>query len=413
MTTSRADRSWGTLTGIILLWQVTASITFYAIYAIPPFVQADFDVGATQIGVMITALMLGYTLFLVPIGGIIDVYGESRVLVIGLVGLGVGVVGVALAPTFLVLLVVVFVVGTFYATAIPGTNKAVFAAIPAERLNTSMGIKQVGVTAGSGLSAIVIPWFGASRFGWEVGVVLLAVVALVVSVVFRVLYGPSEEVAGRDRGGIRSHFRTTEYTLLTAAGFFLGAALFTTMGYTILYVDQSVGAGVVFAGLALASAQLFGSIGRVVFGWLADRLSAPLTVSTLRILILQATAAALLFLVVTVVDTPLLALGLFGALGFFIFGFTGIYYSCIGSLVPTEEMGSATAGGQLALNFGALGAPAAFGWIVDGPGYGVAWPMLALCSLFALGLLVVIAVRVRQSAAAPGGSDREYASGQQ
>ena len=406
MTTSRGDRSWGALTGIILLWQVTASLTFYAVYAIPPFVQADYDVGATHIGVMITVLMLGYTLFLIPVGRVIDTYGESRVLVIGLVGLGSGAIGVALAPTFLALLAIVFVLGTFYATAIPGTNKAVFAAIPSHRLNTSMGIKQVGVTAGSGLSAIVVPWFGASRFGWEVGVLALAVVALIVSVVFRILYGPSETVAERERGGIRSHFRTPEYTLLTAAGFFLGAALFTTMGYTILYVDQSVGAGVVLAGLALASAQLFGSIGRVVFGWLADRLSAPLTVSTLRILIFQAAAAAVLFFAVTVVDTPLLALGLFGALGFFIFGFTGIYYSCIGSLVSSEEIGSATAGGQLALNFGALGAPPTFGWIVDGPGYVVAWPLLALCSLAALVLLVGISFRVRASSETADGFGR-------
>ena len=404
MTTRREDRDWRTLTGIILLWQVTASVAFYAVYAIPPFVQADYDVGATQIGVMITVLMLGYTLFLIPVGRVIDTYGESRVLVIGLVGLGSCAIGVALAPTFLVLLAVVFVLGTFYATAIPGTNKAVFAAIPTHRLNTSMGIKQVGVTAGSGISAIVVPWFGASRFGWEVGVLALAAIALIVSIVFWNLYGTSETVAGSDRGGIRSHFRTPEYTLLTAAGFFLGAALFTTMGYTILYVDQSVGAGVVLAGLALASAQLFGSVGRVVFGWLADWLSAPLTVSTLRILILQAAAATVLFFAVTLVDTPLLALGLFGALGFFIFGFTGIYYSCIGSLVSPEEMGSATAGGQLALNFGALGAPPAFGWIVDGPGYEVAWPLLALCALAALVLLVGISVRVRTSSKTVSGS---------
>lgn len=389
MAPARAARDWRTLTGIILLWQVTASLTFYGIYAIPPFIQADYGVGATHVGIMITAVMLGYTLFLIPVGAIIDTHGEARVLLVGLLGLGAGAVGVALAPNFLVLLLVVFVMGTFYASAMPGTNKAVFAAIPSNRLNTSMGIKQVGVTGGSGLSALIIPWFGASRFGWEVGLILLAIIAIIVSIVFRVLYGTSGAVAEGDRGGIRSHFRKPEYTLVTAAGFFLGAALFTTMGYTILYVDESVGAGVVLAGIALASAQLFGSVGRVVFGWLADRLSAPLTVSTLRILIFQTAAAAVLFLVVTIVDTPILALALFGLLGFFIFGFTGIYYSCIGSIVPTEEMGSATAGGQLSLNIGALGSPPVFGLLVDSIGYNIAWPMLAGFSIIAFVLLVI------------------------
>ena len=396
MPVDRSTLDWRTLTAIILLWQVTASLTFYGIYAIPPFIQDDFGVGATEVGIMITALMLGYTLFLVPVGAIIDAYGESKVLLVGLLGLGGGAVAVTFAPTFLVLLVVVFVFGTFYATAIPGTNKAVFEAIPTDHLNTSMGIKQVGVTAGSGLGAIIIPWFGASRFGWEVGMVLLAVMALVVSVVFRALYGTSETVTDGDRGGITSHFKRPEYTLLTAAGFFLGAALFTTLGYTILYVDEAVGAGVVLAGVSLAVAQLFGSIGRITFGWLADRLSTPLTISTLRILMLQAGAAAVLFIVITVVDTPVLALVLFGVLGFFIFGFTGVYYSCIGSFVPTDEMGSATAGGQLALNVGALGAPPTFGWLVDSIGYTVAWSLLAACSVVALGLLVVISLKLRR-----------------
>ena len=105
-------------------------------------------------------------------------------LVGGLFGLAISVVGVTIAPTYLALLVAVFVLGGFYATAIPGTNKAIFNAIPQNRLNTSMGIKQVGVTAGSGISAVTVPWFGATQFGWEVGFLLAAILAAVVSVLF-------------------------------------------------------------------------------------------------------------------------------------------------------------------------------------------------------------------------------------
>ncbi len=383
-------RGWKANTALILGWQVAASICFYAVYAVTPFVRADFGVSATLVGVMVTALMLGYTAFLVPVGTIIDAYGEGRVLVAGLLGLGAGAIAVTAAPHYLALLVAVFALGACYATAIPGTNKAVFNVIPHDRLNTSMGIKQVGVTAGSGISALLIPWFGASRFGWEVGFVLTAVLAVVVAVVFRVAYGSDGGGSGTDRGGVRSHFRTPEFAVLAAAGFFLGAALFTTIGYTILYVDEAVGAGVVFAGITLAGAQVFGSGGRVVFGWLADELSAPLAVSTLRILLVQAAASAVLFVAVTVVETPVVALVLFSLLGFFVLGFTGIYYSCIGALVSTEEMGSATAGGQLALNFGALGAPPAFGFLVDVHGYDAAWAMLAAFSLVAFALLMVV-----------------------
>jgi MFS transporter, ACS family, hexuronate transporter len=392
--TTSPTRDWKANTALILFWQVTASICFYTIYAVTPFVRADFNVSATLVGIMLTVLTLGYTLFLIPVGAIIDAYGEGRVLVIGLVGLAFGVVAVTAAPTYLALLVVVFVIGAFYATAIPGTNKAVFNAIPQQRINTSMGIKQVGVTAGSGISAVLIPWFGASRYGWEVGFVLTAVLAVVVGVIFQVMYRSGQGDPDGDRLGIREHFKTPEYTLLTAAGFFLGAGLFTTIGYTILFVNEAVGASVVFAGITLAAAQVFGSAGRVIFGWLADTLSAPLTISTLRILILQTGASFVLFLALTVVETPIMSLILFSLLGFFVLGFTGVYYSCIASLVPTEEMGSATAGGQIALNFGALLAPPAFGFLIDGYGYDVAWMMLGGSTLAALVFLTVIFWRV-------------------
>jgi MFS transporter, ACS family, hexuronate transporter len=385
---------WRRYTGLILLWQIAASVCFYAIYAVTPFVRDGFGVSATLVGVMLTALMFGYTLCLIPVGSLIDTYGEGRALVVGLVGLGVAVVAVTRTGSYPALLVSVFVLGGFYATAMPGTNKAVFNAIPYERLNTSMGIKQVGVTAGSGIAALAVPWFGATRFGWEFAFLLAAVVAGVVSVVFWVLYrigsggGP-----GTKRGGVRAHFSSPEYLLLTAAGFFLGAGLFTTTGYTILYVDESIGTGVVFAGVVLAAAQVSGSAGRVVFGWLTDRLSASLTTATLRILLVQSAASAVLFLAVVFVDSATLALVGFTALGLFVLGFTGVYYSCIGSLVPDGEMGSATAGGQIALNSGALCAPPAFGLIVDISGYGAAWTMLAAAAAVAFCLLLIVTRR--------------------
>ncbi len=393
---SRGDsssRGWKTYTGLILGWQVAASICFYAIYAVTPFVRETFDVSATHIGFMLTALMLGYTICLFPVGSLIDNYGENSILLGGLVGLGATVSLVTLAPSYPLVLVAVFVLGAFYATAIPGTNKAVFNAIPDDRLNFSMGIKQVGVTAGSGISSLLIPWFGATRYGWEVGFLLAGTIALVVAVFFWFVYDASDAEADDGGSSVWTHFRSLEYTLLTLAGFFLGAGLFTTTGYTILYVDEVVGAGVVFAGVTLAMAQVTGSAGRIVFGWIADRLSGPLTRSTMGILAVQAGASIVLFVAVTVVETPLVSILLFSLLGFFILGFTGVYYSCIGSIVPADEIASATAGGQLALNSGALIAPPTFGFLVDSVGYDIAWTMLAGGAFVALMLLLILLKR--------------------
>jgi len=90
--------------------------------------------------------------------------------------------------------------------------------------------------------------------------------------------------------------------------------------------------------------------------------------------------------------TPLNAGVAFAVLGFFVLGFTGVYYSCMATLVSAERMGSATAGCQLALTSGALFAPPAFGYLADAFDYRASWTLLAGGCLVA-SLLVVAVIR--------------------
>lgn len=385
-------RDWKGYTALILAWQVAASVCFYAIYAVTPFIRTQFGLSTTAVGFVLTALMLGYTACVVPVGRLIDRYGEGRVLVVGLIGLGTTTVLVIVVPSYPVLLAVVAVLGAFYATAIPGTNKAVFNTIPEERLNVSMGVKQMGVTAGSGLSSLLVP-LSASRVGWEIAFLGAGVVAAAVTVGFRVCYDTTGSNTDGSGTPLRTHLGDSEYVVLVAAGFFLGAGLFTTVGYTILYVADGIGASSVFAGVTLAAAQATGSVGRIGFGWIADNVFDTVTTATLSLLAIQAGLSAILFAAIPFAETPLAALLLFALLGAFILGFTGIYYSCIGSIVPRDGIGSATAGGQLALNSGALVAPPTFGYLVDARGYDTAWTLLACTTSVALVLCALLLAR--------------------
>jgi len=381
------DRSYWRTVSLITLWQIAASICYYAVFAATPFFRDAFGLSRFEVGLVVTALTLGYAVFLLPLGAATDRYGERRTLVLGLVGLAVGVVLVAGAPSYALLLCAVFVLGSAYGTAIPGTNKAVFEGIDPGRQNTALGIKQVGVTAGSGLSALLVTGVAAAAF-WQAGFLVAGGVAVVVALAFFGLY---EGTADSD-GGTVPEFRrlasNTPYRALTAAGFFLGAALFTTTGYTILYIEESIGASVVFGGYVFALVQLFGSVGRVLTGWLADVLPGEPRRRITTILIGQAVASAGLFVVVSATSRPLASAIAFSALGFVVLGNTGIYYSCMATLVPVDEMGGATAGGQLALIMGALVVPPVFGRLADVFGYRVSWLFLAAGSAIAAVLLV-------------------------
>lgn len=374
---------WKKYTGLIFGWQITASCCYYAIYAVTPFVRTKFGLSTTAVGLMLTVLTLGYTVFLLPIGSVIDKHGERITLFVGLIGLGVSLIIVALSPTFVMILAAVFVLGAFHSPAMPGTNKAVFAIIPSSHQNISMGIKQVGVTAGSGISAVVVPWFSTTRFGWEAAFLSLACVALVVGSLFKWTYPHPGGGTTGDHASIRVHLQDFSYVILLCGGFFLSAGLFSTTGYAILYVNESVGATAVFAGIVLAAAQLSGSTGRIISGWLLDTLPRSLPVASAYVLLVQAGIATALFVVVARIDTPTMALISFVVLGFFILGFTGVYFSCVGGLVDDEEIGNATSGAQLALNCGALVSPLAFGYVVDVSSYSLAWYGLAAVSTIA------------------------------
>lgn len=385
------DRSYWRTVSVVTMWQVSASICYYTVFAATPFFRDVFGLSRFAVGLVITGLTLGYAVFLLPLGAATDWYGEHRSLSLGLLALAAGVFLVAGATSYALLLGAVFVLGSAYGTAIPGTNKALFDNIDPGRQNTAIGVKQVGVTAGSGLSALLVTGL-SDAVSWRAGFLVAGSLAVLVTVAFAVLYDGGGDGGAGAVPDFRRLLSNAPYRALTAAGVFLGAALFTTTGYTILYIEESVGESVVFGGFVFVLVQVSGSAGRVLTGWLADVLPGRARVRITAILLAQTLASAALFVVVAATTTRIASAVAFSALGFFVLGYTGVYYSCLATLVPADEMGGATAGGQLALIAGALVAPPVFGRLADVFGYRTSWLVLAAGSVVA-GVLLLGVVR--------------------
>ncbi|QLK27370.1 MFS transporter [Natrinema zhouii] len=397
------DRSYWRTVSLVTTWQVSASICYYTIFAATPLFRDEFGLSRFAVGLVVTTLTLGYAVFLLPLGALTDRFGERLTLTLGLVGLATGTLLVAGAPTYALLLAAVFVLGSLYGTAIPGTNKAVFDRIEPGRQNFAMGIKQVGVTGGSGISALLVTGLAGALFP-RAGFLVAAGIGAVVAVVFYVGYSSDSGGGVADYPDFGALLSNRPYVVLTTAGLFLGAALFTTTGYTVLYVEESIGASVAFGGVVLALVQLFGSVGRVLTGWLSDVLPGEPRVRIGLLLIVQSLGSAVMFVVVASTTTERGAAIAFGLLGFFVLGYTGVYYSVMATLVSADEMGGATAGGQLALTSGALVAPPAFGYLADTVGYRASWLFLAGVVTVAAGLLVQV-VRTEPSITDPAAAD--------
>lgn len=399
-------RSWRGV-GLVTGWQSTASLCFYAVFAATAAIRDGFGVSRALVGLAATAALLGYTAGLFPAGAIVDGYGERPAMVAGLLGLALAVAGVAVASTYPLLLVALALVGVAYATAMPATNRAVLAVAPLGHRNLAMNVKQVGVTAGSGASALLVTAAIATTGSYAGGFLAAGAVATLVAVAFTVGYGgtsvrttdPEDDPGTGDEPGrgvtVPDPRRVLQFPgvgTLVAAGFFFGAAVFSTTAYVVLHVTESVGASAAFAGAVLAGVQVTGSAGRIGAGALADRLPGPASRSTAGVLVGQAVLAAVAFAVVPLAGTRWPAAAAFGALGLFILGFPGTYYACLTALVPDERVGAATAGGQTALNLGGLLAPPAFGLLVDATGYGPGWLALGACALAAGALVAPVAL---------------------
>jgi MFS family permease len=395
-------RSYWQTVSLVTLWQVAASICYYSVFAATPFFKDAFALSRFTVGIVVTTLTLGYALFLLPLGAATDRFGERRTLTLGLAGLATSVLLVAGAPTYAVLLLAVFLLGSLYGTAMPGTNKALFDNIDRGRQNMAMGIKQVGVTGGSGISALLVTGLAGVLF-WQVGFLVAAGFGLFVTLVFFAFY-PADSGGNGTLPNFGALLSNGSYLALVSAGFFLGGSLFTTTGYTVLYVEESVGSTVAFGGVVLALVQLSGSVGRLVTGWLSDVLPGEPRIRIAGVLIVQASVAAPLFVLVSTVTSRLGVAVAFAALGFFVLGYTGVYYSCLATLVDTTEMGGATAGGQLALTSGGLFVPPAFGYLADTIGYRGSWWLLAGLCLVAAGLLVFV-VRIAPPVSEPAMRD--------
>ena len=385
--------SYWRLVSLVTFWHVVASLCYYAVYAGTPFLRDSFSLSGFEVGLVITSLTLGYAIFQIPVGIATDRFGERLTLTVGLLGLATGVLLLTIAPSYWLLLAATFVLGTAYGTATPGTNKAIFDNVVPERQHQAIGIKQIGPTIGSAISAVLVTGIAGVLF-WQSGFLVVAAIGVATAGAFYLAYTGVNTVSS-DPPDFRGLVANNAYVLLALAGACIGAGFYTTTGYTVLYVTESVGTTVAIAGVVLAVVQVFGSAGKVVAGWLADTLPGEPTTRIGTLLTVQALLGGVLFFAITTTDTPTGSMAVFSAVGLFSLGSTGLYYSCISTIVADDDIGAASAGGQFAVTSGGLFVPPLFGYLADTVGYDAGWIVLGTLSVVAAGLVALVVATSR------------------
>lgn len=373
----------------------TFALTCYAVLAAD--LISEFEVDRWQIGALVTAMSLGGALMSPRVGRIADAMGAKRsasaTILLGTVAL----VGLALAPSYWLIVVAALVGGVAQAMANPATNKLIALHIAPGRRGMITGIKQSGVTAASALGGVLLPPVAAVA-GWRWAVGLFAVLATG-GWVLSLLLPP--DPAAHGGAGISAVARLDPYIYRVAVyGFILGGAGTAIFTFLPLYAEESLGLGPSSAGLAVAVVGVAGVVGRISWGRFAE-----VTFGTWRsleyIAVIAAGAAAVL---VAAPNAPWLLW-----VAAVLTGFSASAWNAVGMLAVIETVTPAQAGrasGVVLLGFLSglgLGAPL-FGYSIDRLGtYGPGWTAVAIAFLFGL---VVMRPRVGVKPSRPRPSSR-------
>jgi MFS family permease len=362
-----------------------------------PSLVEGFALSRLQVAFIVPSIYVGGLFFSMPGGRLADRLGVRRSLLGGLALGALGMLAGAWAPGFHTFLFALFVAGIGWSVVNPALGRAIIDLFPARERGIAMGIKQMGLTVGGFLSALVLPSVAAA-LGWRAAILTCgAVVAVPVALTWRTLAPLASGAPSRSSSATLTVADATAWSLLGrpalivffASGLVLGMVQAAVLSYLPLYAVQALGFDAIGAGILVACSQAGGAVSRLALGaasdrWLTGRRSLWLAFTGAVGAIIFASYAA------WSVRAPWLAGVLAFASGVGAYGWVGIFF------IVSAEVGGQRAAGLLsgvafaAIVVGLLVGPAVFGLLlVRADSYSVPWAVFATLAVLVTAATVV------------------------
>ncbi|MBL8929370.1 MAG: MFS transporter [Kineosporiaceae bacterium] len=370
--------------------QATVSICSWGLGALVPELAAEFALTGPAIGLVLAAGSVSTALALVPAGALVDRVGPRRPLLVGAVGVAACLIAAGYASGLGGLVIAFGAFGLFQAVITLAGAVSILHTFPPARRGTAMGVRQMAVSLGGLLAAVLLP--GLAALG-GVRLALLTSAALAgASALAFALVSPARGVAngtGAAQRGLALDLtgllrRPGMVRLLALAAVYV-ISLAAVLGFAVAGL-RADGAGPVAGSALFVVVSLSAMAARLVWGRLADRRGpdgVPRRWSTLRaiwvVLVLGALGYWALSPIGAVALVPAMAVLAFGA-----FGANGVLQLIAGELAGPERAGQGVGLASMVL-FGvsALVSPV-HGWVADTFGYRALWLICAGCGLVCL-----------------------------
>jgi len=355
--------------------QAAFSMITFGLPAIGAEIRDKFDLGPAGFGAVFAAVGLGSAAALIPAGALVDRFGGRRVLIVGGIVNGIGLLLAAsagTAATFAAALVLAGIGGA--AVPVAGMTALLRVFEPAQR-GMAMGWRQLGVPLGGTLGAAILPALAAVG-GVRLAMAGAGVAAAATALAFAVVSDDRPASVSRAGQSVAAVLRIPGFKPLLAVGLLYVLALGAILAH---YVGALRDAGLSHAEAAagFAALNVTAAVSRIVWGRVADGGGGTRRARTLtEIGILTVAATCVMPLVLAVVPTAALGFGVVVAFG--AFGMNGVLYLLAGELAGSSRAGRAVGvASTVVFGMGSLAAPIA-GFAIERTGYDAVWVMSAV-----------------------------------
>lgn len=391
---------WRMLTWLLIA-QIMMAFVGRSLAPLGVLIGEDLSLTKAQIGMLPAALFLGQSVISIPAGFLVDRIGSQKLLFLLSLCLGLPFILMTTTSFYWLILVLVVLGGAGYGAMHPTTNKGILYWF-SEKRGTAMGIKQMGVTLGSALAALLLlP--AAAAWGWRpvmAGACLLLIITGILA--YRFYFDPPEQntkSASADEpvrllASVLQLFKEKPLLLVSLGAMGLSGSQLILNTYIVLYAYEYIGIPLVLAGMLLVISEISGSFGRVAWGMISDSVFQGERIIVLVIVAALSIAASVVIALLPS-GTPFWVLvPITVVFGFCISGYNGIWMNAATELVPIEKAGIASGFSLMLGSWGVIIGPPLFGYIVDVTGtFTLGWLFMA-CILVVVIVLLLAAMRI-------------------
>ena len=370
---------------------IWSDLHFALMFPLLPLVQSDMGLSFTQVGILRATYSGASAVLQIPAGFLAENMGEFWLLLAGNMWVSVGLVGMALAPMFVMLVVLSFFGGLGGGFQHPLASSMVSRAYDDSGRSTAVGTVNFAGDLGKMIAPPIVAGSIAISMGWRqllwvIGLVSLVFMAAAALTRRAVDIGrPVRDMEETD-GGRSSNTRLSGFATLSGIGALDSMArvgALTFLPFVLISKDVSQSQAISM----LLFVFIGGAAGKFVVGWLGDKFS---TVS-----LIWATKGLTAVLIVLALYAPMtVMIPLLVLLGIGLNGTSSILYATVAEYVPANRRGRFYGFFYTTNEIGTVIAPIGYGLIADT--YSLSATMLIMGGATALILPVSLLLLTRR-----------------